>query len=299
MAIQYLIVNMGLRKVWVKFIKSLKFLPQKFYVKYYYEYYTGKKLDYKNPVEFNQKLSWYKVFYRNPLLPKLVDKYEVRAFVTEKIGEQYLNKCLGVHNSPKEIDWDSLPNKFVIKGVHGCNFNIIVSDKSKLNKTKAKLKMHKWLNRNQYYRGGLEWAYKNVKPRLIVEKYMKDDATNDLIDYKFHCFSGNPKFIIAQSDNLGKYFFDLNWNKMPFGWKKKDKNTIDKPSNLEELVLLSKKLSKGFPFVRVDFYSVNGKSIFGEMTFYPTDARKDFYPDKYNKIVGDYFILPKTNSHVV
>lgn len=289
---QCLFTVMLLRKFWVKFIKTFKFLPQKYYVSHYYEYYTGKKLDYDNPVEFNQKISWYKVFYRNPLLTKLVDKYSVREYVTEKIGEEFLNKCLGVYNSPKEINWDSLPNDFVIKAVHGCNFNLVVNNKSKLNKTKAKLKMYKWLYKNQYYRGGLEWAYKNVKPRLIIEKFMKDEITNDLIDYKFYCFDGEPKFIIAQSDKLGKYFFDLQWNKMPFGWKTKDPNIISKPSNLEELVVLSKKLSNGLPFVRADFYSVNGKSIFGEMTFYPTDARKDFYPEEYNKIVGDYFKLP-------
>ncbi|MDO6490731.1 MULTISPECIES: ATP-grasp fold amidoligase family protein [unclassified Cellulophaga] len=283
---------MTLRKTWVKLIKTFKFLPQKFYVRHYYEYYTGKKLDYDNPVEFNQKLSWYKVFYRNPLLPKLVNKYAVREFVEEKIGKEFLNDCIGVYNYPKDIDWSKLPEKFVIKGVHGCNFNLVVTDKSKINKTKANLKMYKWLNKNQYYRGGLEWAYKDVKPQLIIEKFMKDDITNDLIDYKFYCFDGEPKFLVAQSDSLGRYFYDLKWQELPFRWKKEYKNSISKPSNFNELIELSKKLSSGFPFVRVDFYSVNNKTIFGEMTFYPTDARDDFYPEKYNKIIGDYFKLP-------
>ncbi len=284
---------MFLRRIWVKIIKSFKFLPQAYYVKNYYEYYSGKRLDYNNPVEFNQKISWYKVFYKNPLLTKLVDKYAVREYVSAKIGEEYLNNCIGVYNSPKEIEWQDLPSKFVIKGVHGCNFNLIVTDKSKVNIKKANFKMRKWLSKNQYYRGGLEWAYKDVKPRLIIENYLEDFETKDLIDYKFYCFNGEPKFLIAQSDSLGKYFYDLNWKECDFRWKTKYHKSVKEPSNFEELKVLAKKLAGNFPFVRVDFYSVNNKSFFGEMTFYPTDARDDFYPEEYNKIVGDYFKLPQ------
>jgi hypothetical protein len=284
---------MSSRKVWVSIVKTFKFLPQKYYVQHYYEYYSGKKLDYDNPIEFNQKISWYKVFYKNPLLNKLVDKYAVREFVINRIGEEYLNECLGVYNSQKEINWDILPDKFVIKGVHGCNFNLVVKDKSTLNIKIANLKMRKWLLKNQYYRGGLEWAYKNVKPRLIIEKFMNDTKTNDLIDYKFYCFDGVPKFLIAQSDIKGKFFYDLDWKENVFGWKNKDQGSIEKPKCFEKMKEIAVKLSSGFPFVRVDLYSVNDNIIFGEMTFYPTDARKDFYPEKYNRIVGDYFILPK------
>lgn len=283
---------MFLRKIWVKIIKSFKFLPQAYYVKNYYEYYSGKRLNYDNPLEFNQKISWYKVFYKNPLLNKLVDKYAVREYVKDKIGDTYLNACIGVFNSPKEINWNELPNRFVIKGVHGCNFNLIVEDKTKVNLKKANFKMKKWLHKNQYYRGGLEWAYKDVKPRLIIEEFMNDEKTNDLIDYKFYCFDGEPKFIIAQSDKLGKFFYDLDWNENAFGWKKKDEGFIDKPDHLKEMKQIAIKLADKLPFVRVDLYYVNKAIVFGELTFYPTDARKDFYPEKYNKIVGSYFKLP-------
>ncbi len=283
---------MFLRRIWVSVIKMLKFLPQAYYVKYYYEYYNGKRLNYENPVEFNQKISWYKVFYKNPLLTKLADKYAVREYVKEKIGEEYLNECIGVYNSPNEINWDELPNKFVVKAVHSCNFNLIVPNKSKVNIKKANLRMRKWLMKNQYYRGGLEWAYKNIKPRLIIERFMSDERTNDLIDYKFYCFNGEPKFLAAQSDKKGKHFYDLNWNENAFGWRKKYEGYINKPEHLEKMKEAAIKLADKLPFVRVDLYYVNSKVIFGEMTFYPTDARDPFYPEKYNTIAGDYFTLP-------
>ncbi|TYP98820.1 teichuronopeptide biosynthesis TupA-like protein [Tenacibaculum adriaticum] len=283
---------MSKRKLWVKMVRAFKFLPQPYYVKYYYEYYSGKKLDYDNPQEFNQKLSWYKVFFRPKILNILVDKYAVREFVEDKIGSKYLNECYGVYESPLDVNFDELPQKFVIKGVHGCNFNLVVEDKNKLNKTKAIFLMKKWLTKNQYYRGGLEWAYKDVKPRIVIEKFLKDDVSKDLIDYKFYCFDGTPKFLVAQSDTLGRYFYDLKWKELPFRWKKEYKKEIEKPSNLDELINLATKLADKFPFVRVDFYSVNNQAYFGEMTFYPTDARDDFYPEEYNKIIGDYFELP-------
>ncbi|PIF00636.1 MAG: glycosyltransferase [Maribacter sp.] len=282
-----------IRGLWLKTIRPLKFLPQSFYVKYYYEYYSGKRLNYGNPQEFNQKLSWYKVFFRPKILNVLVDKYAVREYVKEKIGERYLNECYGVFNNPERIDFDGLPQKYVLKGVHGCNLNLLVLDNQKLNKKKAIGTMKKWLSKNQYYRGGLEWAYKDVKPRILIERFLHDKKTDDLIDYKFYCFDGAPKFLVAQSDISGRYFYDLDWNELPFRWKKKYNGKIEKPSNFEELKRLSSKLADNFPFVRVDLYSVDNKAYFGEMTFYPTDARDDFYPEEYNKIVGDYFRLPK------
>ncbi|MDO6744032.1 ATP-grasp fold amidoligase family protein [Tenacibaculum soleae] len=271
----------------------MTFLPQEYYVKCYYEYYSGKKINYNNLVEFNQKLTWYKVFYRPKILNILVDKFAVRSFVKDRIGKEFLNECIGVYTNPSKINFDELPNQFVIKGVHGCNFNLIVKDKTKLNKIKARILMYKWLSKNYYYKGGLQWAYKDIKPRIVIEKFLEDKEVKELIDYKFYCFNGEPKFLVAQSDKLGKYFYDLNWNFLPFTWRKNYNTPIDEPSNFAELKELAVKLSEGFPFVRVDFYSVDGQSIFGEMTFYPTNARDDFYPEKYNKIVGDYFVLPK------
>ncbi|WP_245939471.1 ATP-grasp fold amidoligase family protein [Tenacibaculum gallaicum] len=269
------------------------------YLPWAYEYYTSKKLDLDNPVEFNQKLQWLKAFYHPKILNQLVDKYAVREYVIEKIGSQYLNELYGVYNSFSEIDFDKLPNEFVLKAVHASSYNIICRDKSKLNLKKVKRTVRKWQATNQYYRTGQEWAYKDVKPRLIAEKYLEDKETEDLIDYKFYCFGGKPKFLVAQSSSVGKYFYDLNWVECPFRWRIKYHKSVSKPSNFEELKELAVKLAADFPFVRVDFYSVDGKAYFGEMTFYPTDGRDDFYPKEYNKIIGDMIKLPDLKGRKV
>lgn len=291
---------MTLRKIWCGLIKKLKFLPQKTYVKYYYEYYSGKKLDYENPIEFNQKISWYKVFYHPTILNQLVDKYAVREYVKEKIGEKYLNECYGVYDKPSDINFDDLPESYVLKGVHGYGFNLIVPKKSELNVAKAKMKLLKWYNKNQYYRGGMEWAYKGIKPRFIVEKYLSEFDKGSITDYKFYCFNGQPKFLEVHLDRVENHqsaFYDLDFKKLPFRdvpeykWIQHEEHP---PSNFEEMKVVAKKLADKFPFVRVDMYSINNKIIFGEMTFYPADARDDFHPPEYNKIIGEYFELPKT-----
>jgi len=277
----------------------MRFLPPKLYAKFHYEYFNGKKLNLDHPVEFNEKIEWYKVYYHHLILNQLVDKYEVRPFVKEKIGEQYLNEIYGVYNTVEDIPFKDLPNKFVIKATHSSGHNIIVKDKTLLDIKKVSKKLRKWLTINQYYRMGQEWAYKDVKPRYIIEKFLKEENRNTLVDYKFYCFNGVPKFIdvhIDREEDHKQGCFDLDFNLLPFGKSanyKSISSTINKPSNLEEMVQLSHILAKKLPFVRVDFYSVNGKTIFGEMTFYPSDARKAFYPLEYNKIIGDYFKLPK------
>lgn len=279
-----------------KYIKKMTFLPQKIYLPIVHKQFTGKKLNLKNPIEFNAKLQWLKAYYHPKLLNKLVDKYAVREYVIEKIGEQYLNELYGVYDSFEEIDFDKLPNEFVLKAVHSSSSNIVCKDKTKLDFKKAKKSTNKWLKTNKYHKTGQEWAYKDVKPRLVVEKYLIDKKTNDLIDYKFYCFNGEPKFLVAQSDKLGRSFYDLDWNKCDFRKKVIPTYAVNKPSNFDELKILAKKLAQNLPFVRVDFYSVDNKSYFGEMTFYPADARNDFYPDKYNKIIGDMIKLPDLNG---
>jgi len=277
----------------------MTFLAPEKYASYLYEYYTGKKLNLNNPTEFNEKIQWLKVYYHPNILNQLVDKYAVRAYVEEKIGPQYLNEAYGVYESENEVDFDKLPNQFVIKATHASSYNLIVSDKTKLADTKARKLFKKWLNRNQYYRTGQEWAYKDVKPRLIAEKYLKEAGQGSLIDYKFYCFEGKASFIevhLDRADNHKRGFFDLNFESLPFRYVSLEKSidsVIEKPSNLLEMKFLSEKLAGTFPFVRVDFYSINGKAVFGEMTFYPSDGRKDFMPDEYNKSIGDLIVLPK------
>lgn len=299
-------VKRTFKKIVYGLIKKIKILPPKFYVRVYYEYYTGKKLNLSNPVEFNQKIQWLKVYYKPKILNQLVDKYAVRAYVKEKIGAQYLNKSIAVYNSANEVNFDDLPEKFVIKGVHGCHFNLIVKDKSNLNRMKSRLLLIKWMHKNQYYRGGLEWAYKDVKPRLIAEAYLEEMGQEIINDYKFFCFNGKPKFIqvdIERATEHKRCFYDLNWKKLPFNIKNFTpfESELKKPVNFDEMKKLAEKLADEFPFVRVDLYSIFGKTIFGEMTFYPSDGRNEFVPDHYNKIIGDYLKLPvllKNQKHI-
>ncbi len=286
------------KKLLYRIIKKIKILPQEYYVKIYYEYHSGKKLNFDNPIEFNQKISWLKVKYHPPILTQLADKYSVREYVKEKVGEKYLNELIAVYDKASDVDFDALPDQFVIKAVHACKFNIIVKDKSKLDRRQAKSKMKRWLKKNQYYRKGLEWAYKNITPRIIAEKYLDEIDKEVILDYKFWCFNGVPKFLhvdVERGITNRRRFFDLNWNKLeiyniPYQMYSGD---INKPSNFEEMIDVATKLADKFPFVRVDLYSINNRTIFGEMTFYPADGRNDFHPLENNKIIGNYITLPK------
>lgn len=290
------------RRFSVRMLRKLKFLPPKTYAHFLYEHYTGKKLNLDNPKEFNEKIQWYKVFYHPKILNQLVDKYAVRAYVEAKIGLKYLNDIYGVYERPEDVCFDELPNQFVIKATHTSSHNLIVTDRTKLNTTKVNRLFKKWLRKNQYYRTGQEWAYKDVQPRLIAEKFLKEDKRSSLIDYKFYCFKGVAKFLEVHLDRAQDHkrgFYDLNFNRLPFRYVSIDKSIsteIDKPINFEEMIQLSEKLAGNFPFVRVDFYSIKGKSIFGEMTFYPSDGRKDFVPEEYNIIIGNYIELPKLEN---
>ena len=266
---------------------------------YYDYYYQGRKqLDLDNPKDFNQKIQWLKVHYHVPILHKLVDKYEVREFVEKRIGKEYLNDLIGVFSSPDKIDVESLPKSFVIKGAHGCHYNLIVPDKENLNWQTAKRKLRKWLNRDYFKISGGEWAYKDVPPRLVVEKFMKQEGREILNDYKFFCFNGEPKFIQVDLErNVDNYrcYYDTKWIKQPF-YTERNKPYVDevkRPVCLDEMVEIAKKLSDGFPFVRIDLYDVNDRPVFGEMTFYPADGRKEFVPDEYNYIIGDMLTLPE------
>lgn len=291
-----------IRKFCLKQLRKMRSLPPKVYTRISYEYYTGKKLNLKNPVEFNEKIQWMKVYYHPKILTKLVDKFAVRSYVEEKIGSQYLNEIYGVYENSEDVPFDEFPNEFVVKATHTSSHNLIVTDKSKLDKAKAVKSFRKWLGKNQYYRIGQEWAYKDVQPRLIAEKFLKDKGVSSLIDYKFYCFSGVAKLLEVHLDRVDDHkrgFYDFNFNPLPYRYvslKKSISSQIEKPSNLGEMRKLSEILAANFPFVRVDFYSINGKTVFGEMTFYPSDGRKDFIPDEYNKIIGDYIKLPKLEN---
>lgn len=291
------------RRFFLRHLRKMRFLPSKIYVRIHYEYFSGKKLNLDNPQDFYAKIEWYKVFFRPKILNILVDKYHVRSYVEKKIGSRYLNELYAVYDKVDEIDFNSLPNSFVIKANHTNGHNLIIENKDNLNEKKTLKLLNKWLGKNQYYRRGQEWAYKDVKSKIIIEKFLKEKDRNVLIDYKFYCFDGKVKFLDIHLDRENQHkqcCFDLDFNILPFRIGKQDTvkffKDFKEPSNFKEMVKLSEILAKNLPFVRVDFYSINGKSVFGELTFYPSDARNKFYPEKYNRIIGDYFKLPAFKS---
>ena len=278
--------------------KKCKFLPQKTYAHIFYKYYYGKKLDLNNPVEFNEKIQWLKVYYRPNILTKLVDKYEVRKYVKEKVGAKYLNELFALYNKVSEVNFEELPSQFVLKTTHGYNNNIVVRNSASLNVTKSRFLLSKWMLRNQYYQGGQEWAYKNAPHRIIAEKYLPEIDNKGVSDYKFYCFNGKPQFIEVSSEIESKKFrsyYDVSWQRFSFGRVGIPiyEEDLNKPTNLEKMVQIATKLAGNFPFVRVDLYNIEGKILFGELTFYPADGRHPFYPGKYNKILGDMMRLPK------
>jgi hypothetical protein len=287
------------RKTYLRYMKKMTFLPSKIFLPFLYEYFTKKKLNLKNPIEFNEKIQWYKIYFRPKILNQLIDKYAVKAYVKEKIGEEYLNETIAVFDKVSSIDFSNLPDKFVVKATHTNQQNLIVKDKNKIQLKKLTPKFRKWFFTNQYYKNGKEWGYKNIKPRIIVEKFLIEEGKDDLTDYKFFCFSGKPKFVevhINRGTNYKREIYDMNFERLPFNKGNKSNqfdSSIPKPLNFNNMVEVAKKLSEDFPFVRVDLYAIEEKTIFGELTFYPADGRKDFYPNKYNKVIGDYFELPK------
>jgi hypothetical protein len=291
-------VGRTLRNIPLALRRKFADLTHKERVLIHHEYYHGEPLDLKDPKTINAKINWLKIYYQPPILNQLVDKYAVRDFVRQRVGEKYLNELLAVYDDARDVDFSELPEKFVIKGTHGCHYNLIVPDKSSLDKERAYKLFDKWLNRDYYDRHGGEWAYKGIPRRLIAEKFLKQKGQKILNDYKFFCFNGEPKFIqldILRGEGDYRCYYDLDWKKQPF-YTERNEPYLDeapKPRSLAEMTEVSRKLSQGFPFVRVDLYDVDGRVVFGEMTFYPADGRKDFVPKKYNQIIGDMLALPK------
>ena len=265
----------------------------------WYQRVTGKYLNLDNPRTFNEKIQWLKLYDSIPIKTRLADKYLVREWVKEKIGEQYLIPLLGVYDKFEDIDFAKLPNQFVIKCNHGCAYNIIVKDKSKLDLAEAKAKLDKWLHENFAFKAGYELHYRDIKPKIIIEKFIENKGTDDLYDYKFWCFNGKLAYIQFLSERnlsgLKMAFYDRKWNKQTFVYSHPlDKKTIKKPDNLDEMIQLAEALSKGFPCVRVDFYRLNDGTIyFGEMTFTSASGNCKWNDEHINRALGNMIKLPK------
>lgn len=267
------------------------FLSDKLYLKIKYRLIMNKKLNLKNPKTFNEKLQWLKLYDRKDIYTTMVDKYDAKKYVANIIGEEYIIPTLGIYNSFDEIDFDELPEKFVMKPTHTSGNVYICKNKEAINYKKLKKEVEKWLN-NNYYKLGREWPYKNVKPRIIIEKYMEDKKNKTLADYKIMCFQGVPKMSFTCTERfeegLKVTFFDINWNKMPFERKYPCSNKrILKPKNYNNMLKLSKILSKNTCFLRVDWYEINDKLYFGELTFFPGNGTEKFNPEIWDYKIGE------------
>ena len=277
----------------------LNWMPDALYLKIAFPTFTGYKLDLKNPKTFNEKLQWLKLYNRNPAYTQMVDKFAVREYIAKKIGEEYLIPLLGVWDRFEDINFSQLPNQFVLKPTHDSGSVIICKDKSKLDIKETQNKINKSLKRNFYY-AGREWPYKDVKPRIFAEKYMVDESGYELKDYKFFCFDGIPRAMFVASDRQVQGeevkfdFYDMNFEHLPFvqGHPKSNRQ-IQRPESFERMKELAGKLSTGIPHVRVDFYDINGKIYFGELTFSHVGGWVPFVPKEWDEIFGGWIKLTK------
>lgn len=269
-------------------LSFLRFVPDKMMLKVQYRIKTGRTLNLKEPKRYTEKIQWYKLNYKNPVMHQCVDKYMVREYVKEKGLEQILVKLIAKFDSIDEVDWEKLPEQFVMKTTNGGGgLNVVVcNDKSKIdfNELKKKLRCKRVVSRT----GGREWAYYGLESGLVVEELLvnRENPEAGVNDYKVFCYQGEAKYIVVDVDRyIGhkRNFYDRDWNDLniesdcpPLDRK------IEKPENLIEMLQVAEKLSEGFPYVRVDLYNVDGKIYFGEMTFYPWSGYVKYRPDKYD-----------------
>lgn len=276
------------RKGYLKWISDEKML------KFAYWCHTGKKLNLETPKIYNEKIQWLKLNDRDPLYTMLVDKYSVRNYIEKNIGNEYLIPLLGTWDNVEDIDFDNLPNEFVLKSTHDSGGVIVCRDKAKLNITEAK-KILKKSQKQNYFWGHREWVYKNVKPRIIAEKLMVDESGTELKDYKFFCFNGKVKALFIASDRQTETkfdYFDKNFERINVRQKYSNSHReYNKPESFEKMIELAEKLSQGFKHLRVDFYDINGSIYFGELTFYHFSGWVNFEPDFYDEIFGEWLEL--------
>lgn len=276
-----------------------KWIPDKLYLKIKYYANFGRKLNLDNPQTYNEKLQWLKLYDRKPEYTTLVDKYAVKEYVAERIGEAYIIPTLGVWESVEDIDFASLPNQFVLKCTHDSGGVVICKDKSTFDAEAAKNTLSRAIKRNFYYHGR-EWPYRNVKPRIIAEVYMEDTEAGELRDYKFFCFHGEAKVLFIateryRTDAEVKFdFYDMNYEHLDLRHGHPNaEHEIKKPEQFECMKGLAEKLSEGFAQLRVDFYEVNGKVYFGELTFFHHNGFVPFEPEEWDYTLGSWITLPE------
>ena len=281
-------------------------LPDKVFLRLKFRFTMGYRLDLKNPKTFGEKLQWLKLYDHKPEYTIMVDKVKVKEYVASILGEEYIIPTLGVWDDPDKIDFNVLPDRFVLKCNHNSGLGMyICKDKSKMNVEKVKEDLRKGLKQN-YFIGNREWPYKNVPRRILAEQYI-DPAPNvqDLPDYKWFCFNGEPKFCqVIQDRNTNETIdiFDVNWNHQDFiGLNPKAVNACvmpTRPINLDTHLHIARELSKGIPFSRIDLYDSGNHIYFGEITFFPASGMHSFRPNQYNIILGQMIVLPGEKQDV-
>jgi len=285
----------------LKILRAFDFIPDKEMIKIQYRIKLRRKLNLEHPKRYTEKLQWYKLYYRDPLMVKCADKYQVREYVKSMGLGDILNDLYNVYDNEYEIDFKKLPEQFVLKTTNGGGGNniIICKDKSAFDEQKCREQLRRWLMPKKKS-SGREWVYENIKPRIIAEKLLPRDKNNDLPDYKFFCFDGKAFCLYVMIDYTDNHengklgFYDTNFNKLPY--RRLDFKPIvqklEKPKNFSRMVEIAEILSKPFPHVRVDLYNIEGQIVFGELTFFNASGYTQFEPDEFDFILGEKFNLP-------
>lgn len=270
------------------------------YLRILYLLFYGKKLDLKNPSNYSMKMQWLKLYYRKTIFTQMVDKYAVKKIVSDQIGSEHVIPCYGIWNSFDEIDFDNLPDKFCLKCTHDSGSYVICKDKTTFDKTAAKEKLERNLKKNFFFEFR-EWPYKNVKARILAEKYEPSLGNINSVEYKLTCCNGEVKaitvcggiphsdFSLRSNDTFTKDWQRQDW----YAYYKPKGGDIKKPVQMEEIIALSEKLSKGIPYVRVDWYIINDKPYFGEFTFYTWAGFLRFTPEIWDYRIGEWITLPE------
>lgn len=286
------------KKLRFRILSFLQFIPDRemLYLQYFIKMHRW--LDLKKPIRYTEKIQWYKTNYRDIKMQICADKYKVREYIKSKNLDRILNDLYEVYESPEEIELDKLPDKFVLKTNNGSGTNIICDNKEKLSR-EVILDKFKEFKKQTEVSAGREWVYKNIKPFIIAERYLEESScfSKSLVDYKILCFSGKPEYIVVDVDRFDIHkrdIYDVEWKKLDIETDCPKYNlNIPRPTNLEEMLEIARILSEDFPAVRVDLYNIDGKIIFGELTFFPWSGYVQFTPDDFDYILGEKFILPK------
>lgn len=285
---------------------SWRHFKRKYQIKYLYlntlKHYFKKEMSYElnldNPTSFNEKLQWLMVYYRDPIMSRCVDKVSVRTYVADQVGPEYLVPVYGIYDKAEDVNFDELPNQYVLKPSHSSGKFVICTDNSGLDKQGTRELLRKWLRENYYYWSG-EWVYKDIVPKIICEKLL----AHNIADYKFFCFAGVPRYLfICEDRQMGTNItpYDMDFNPLPFtigGHSHGEGHSM--PENFDVMVNLVKKLSQPFPFVRVDLYNVEGRIYFSELTFFPANGRAPYVPMEWDYRIGKMLDLKEINDEYI